>query len=99
MVIYLQLMGSYYWVLKFQVAEAILVVTPALRSVACSSMVSDLEAHKDKTKTGSDNVRRSYGYKYDNLNRLLKGIYQRGTDPNNTLVLQDLLTNLCQKNQ
>jgi hypothetical protein len=72
---------------------------PALRSVACSSMVSDLEAHKDKTKTDSDNVRRSYGYKYDDLNRLLKGIYQRGTDPNNTLVLQDLLTNLCQKNQ
>jgi RHS repeat-associated protein len=28
-------------------------------------------------------VRRSYGYKYDDLNRLLKGIYQRGTDPNN----------------
>jgi hypothetical protein len=50
-------------------------------------------------KTDSDNVRRSYGYKYDDLNRLLKGIYQRGTDPNNTLVLQDLLTNLCQKNQ
>lgn len=34
-------------------------------------------------KTDSDNVRRSYGYKYDNLNRLLKGIYQRGSDPNN----------------
>jgi RHS repeat-associated protein len=28
-------------------------------------------------KTDSDNVRRSYGYKYDDLNRLLKGIYQR----------------------
>jgi hypothetical protein len=28
-------------------------------------------------KTDSDNVSRSYGYKYDDLNRLLKGIYQR----------------------
>jgi RHS repeat-associated protein len=31
-------------------------------------------------KTDSDNVRRSYGYKYDGLNRLLKGIYQKGTE-------------------
>ena len=31
-------------------------------------------------KTDSDNVKRSYGYKYDNLNRLLKALYQRGTE-------------------
>ena len=28
-------------------------------------------------KTDSDTIRRSYGYKYDGLNRLLKGIYQK----------------------
>ena len=28
-------------------------------------------------KTDIDKVRRSYGYKYDDLYRLLKGIYQR----------------------
>lgn len=30
-------------------------------------------------KSDNDNVKRSYGYQYDDLNRLLKGIYQRGS--------------------
>jgi hypothetical protein len=31
-------------------------------------------------KTDSDNVSRSYGYTYDDLNRLLKAIYQRNEE-------------------
>jgi RHS repeat-associated protein len=34
-------------------------------------------------KTSSDNVKRKYGYQYDNLNRLLNSIYQKPDTPSN----------------